>query len=359
VKLTDKYILGRFLKILGFALLAFVLVVIIVDIIENIDKFIDHDAPLQLIALYYIYYIPFIIILALPVATLLSTMFTVGSMARYSELVIMKATGLSLYRLSLPILIAGFIISIAAVFFSDFIMVPANYKKNQIKKEQILKQNPKVGNVRKNVIKSGKDGWVVFAQTYNERIMEGNFVVVQKIENNKVAIAVKALKMTWADSGWVLTEATRRVFKNNIEIEFNAYDTLFANFLPHTPAVMAHRMKKPRDTRFFELIETIKLKKWMGQDTARDKVELYLKFSFPFINFIIIVLGIPLAANPRRSGGSVGFGLSIIISFIYFVLLRAGQSFGYNHNLPPILAATIGNILFLLVGTVMFIKARK
>jgi len=54
VKLTDKYILGRFLKILGFALLAFVLVVIIVDIIENIDKFIDHDAPLQLIALYYI-----------------------------------------------------------------------------------------------------------------------------------------------------------------------------------------------------------------------------------------------------------------------------------------------------------------
>jgi len=75
VKLTDKYILGRFLKILGFALLAFVLVVIIVDIIENIDKFIDHDAPLQLIALYYIYYIPFIIILALPVATLLLSSF--------------------------------------------------------------------------------------------------------------------------------------------------------------------------------------------------------------------------------------------------------------------------------------------
>jgi len=359
VKLTDKYILGRFFKILGFSLLAFVLVVIIVDIIENIDKFIDHDTPLNLIALYYVYYIPFIIILALPVATLLSTMFTVGSLARYNELVVMKATGLSLYRLSLPILTAGFVISITAIFFSDFVMVPANHKKNQIKKEQILKQSPQRGVVRKNVIKSGKEGWVVFARTYNERKKEGDFVVIGKIENNNVIIAVKALKMIWADSSWVLTEATRRVFENDIETEFAVYDTLFGDFLPHTPEVMAHRMKKPRDTRFFELIETIKLKQWMGQDTAKDKVELYLKFSFPFINFIIIVLGIPLAANPRRSGGSVGFGLSIIIIFIYFVLLRAGQSLGNNNNLPPILAATIGNIIFLLVGTAMFIKARK
>ena len=97
----------------------------------------------------------------------------------------------------------------------------------------------------------------------------------------------------------------------------------------------------------------------MGQDTSKDKVELYLKISFPFINFIIIILGIPLAANPRRSGGSVGFGISIIVSFIYFVLLRAGQSFGNNQTLPPLLAATIGNLIFLAVGVFLFIKARK
>jgi len=359
VKIIDKYILGRFLKILGFALLSFIFVVIIVDLIENIDKFIDHSASAWAIIQYYIYYAPFIVILAMPVAMLLSTMFTIGSLAKYHELDVMKATGLSLYRLSLPILTAAFFIAIATIIFSDTVMVPATIKKNQVKKEQIEKRTPGRRGLRQNVIKSSKDGWIVFAGKYNESNKQGKAVVIQKINDNQVKIALKANSMTWADSVWILSGVTRRVFENNMEIEFASYDTLQADFLPHTPSIMSHRQKKPRDTRFFELLEMIEMKKWMKQDIAKDKVELYLKISFPFINFIIVILGIPLAANPRRSGGSVGFGLSIIISFIYFVILRAGQSFGYNQNLPPLLAATIGNILFLIVGLAMFAKARK
>lgn len=359
MKITDKYILTRFLKILAFALLAFTLVVIIVDVVENIDDYIDHKTPFAIVALYYIYYTPFIVVLALPVATLLSTMFTVGSLARYHELEVMKATGLSLYRLALPILAAGFFISIATIILSDFIMVPANYKKDELKRSRIEQRPASIGNIRQDVIKSGKDGWIVFARKYNESERTGDFIVIQKIADNEVKIAIKADRMTWADSGWILTHVSRRVFDQGNEIEFELSDTLFTADLPQTPEVMSHQTKKPRDSRFFELLKTIRLKEWMGQDTAADRVELYLKFSFPFFNFIIIILGIPLAANPRRSGGSVGFGLSVIISFIYFVILRAGQSFGYNHKLTPLLAATIGNIIFLAIGLVMFIKARK
>ena len=359
MKLTDKYILGKFLKILCFSLVAFILIVIIVDLVENIDRFIDNKAPLILVVSYYLHYVPFIIVLALPVATLLSTMFTIGSLAKYHELEVMKATGISLYRLITPLLVTGFLISILLIAFSDLVVVPANYKKDQIKKMGIEKKKAPVGITRTNIIKAGQNGWVLFAQTYNEKEDRGNFVVINKIENNQVKIAIKAEAMMWADSGWILTNATKRTFEKNHEVEFIAYDTLYAGFLSHTPEIMKHKLKKARDTRFFELLNRIKLKKSMGQDTAKDKVELYLKISFPFINFIIILLGIPLAANPRRSGGTIGFGLSIIISFIYFVILRAGQSFGYNNKLPPALAATIGNIIFLAVGLIMFFKTRK
>ena len=359
MKITDKYLLSRFLKILAFALIAFTVVVIIVDLVENIDSFIDHKAPFGIVFLYYVYYTPFIIVLALPVAILLSTMFTVGSLARYHELEVMKATGLSLYRLALPILSAGFVISVITIIFTDVIMVPANYIKDELKQTRIEQRPASTGNIRQDVIKSGKDGWIVFARIYNESERAGEFVVVQKIENNQVRIAIKADQMAWADSGWILTDVSRRVFDQGNEVEFEISDTLFTSDLPQTPEVMSHLTKKPRDSRFFELLKTIRLKEWMGQDTAADRVELYLKFSFPFFNFIIIILGIPLAANPRRSGGSVGFGLSVIISFIYFVILRAGQSFGYNHKLSPLLAATIGNIIFFVIGLVMFFKARK
>jgi len=359
VKIIDKYILFRFLKIIAVSLLSFILIVVIVDVIENVDKFIDHHAPLDAIVMYYICYMPFIIMLALPVAVLLSTMFTIGSMARYHELEIMKATGLSLYRLSRPLLIAGFIISLIAIVFTEFVMVPADYQKDIIKKEQIEKRAPVDKRLIQNVIKAGRDGWIVYARTYNEREKSGEAIVIQQIQENEINIAIKASKMVWADSGWVLFNAARRVFKQGDEVEFASYDTLYAQFLPHTPEVMSYRQKNPRDTGFFELLKLIETKKWMKQDVAKEKVELYFKISFPFSNFIIIILGIPLAANPRRSGGSVGFGLSIIISFIYFILIRAGQSFGYNHTLPPLLSVTIANIVFLVIGVIMFIKTRK
>jgi lipopolysaccharide export system permease protein len=359
MKLTDKYILGKFLYILGFSLLAFILVVLIVDIVENVDKFIDNKAPVGLIINYYILYLPFIIVLVLPVAVLLATMFTIGGLARYQELTIMKASGLSLYRLAAPLLACGFIISLLMIVFSDIIMVPAEAKRDRLKKTQIEHRADTEGMLLTNVIKPGQDGWVIYARTYNEKTKTVDYALIQKIANNQMEISIRANSMVWADSGWILRGMAKRIFEGEKEISFVKRDSVFVQFLSQTPEIMSHKVKKPRDTRFFELLELIKLKKLMGQDIARDLVELYLKFSFPFINFIIIIIGIPLSANPRRSGGSVGLGLSVIISFLYFVILRAGQSFGYTKELPPLLSVWIGNIVFFVIGAIMFIRARK
>ncbi len=359
MKITDRYILGRFLKILGFALLAAIVVVIIVDTIENVDKFIDRRVTTAKVAYYYVLYLPFIIVLTMPVAILMAAMFTIGSIARSQELTVMKATGLSLYRLSAPLLTAGFVISLVMIVFADSIMVPAEDKRNSLKRQLIDKAAPAEAVVRNNVIRPGENGWVLFAKSYDEKRLSGKDILLQKFTDSNIDVSIRAAGMFWADSVWILIDATERTFEGLSEKEFRHYDTLPAGFLSHTPQTLSYRLKKPRDTGFFELIELIRLKKLMGQDTARDRVELYLKISHPFINFILVIIGIPLAANPKRSGGAVGFGISLIISFLYFVILRAGQSFGYTHALPPALAASIGNLIFLAVGIVLFVKARK
>jgi lipopolysaccharide export system permease protein len=214
-------------------------------------------------------------------------------------------------------------------------MVPAEANATGLRKHQIEHRADTQGLLLTNVIKPGKDGWVIFARSYNEKTKTVEGALVQKIKSNRIEASIRANTMVWADSGWILTGAVKRIFDGDKEISFNKYDTLFASFLSQTPELMSHKAKKPRDTRFFELLELIQLKKIMGQDTARDRVELYLKFSFPFINFIIILLVSRWPQNPKRAGGSVGLGLSVIISFLYFVILRAGQSFGTIKSFLP------------------------
>ena len=117
MKLLDYYIVRRFLTNLIFALSAFVVIFVIVDLVEHIDLYIDRNVPTVAIVLLYVYFLPFIVVMSMPVGVLLASLFCTGQMAKYNELVAMKATGISIYRILLPMLIIGLLISeLASVY---------------------------------------------------------------------------------------------------------------------------------------------------------------------------------------------------------------------------------------------------
>ncbi|UCF64371.1 MAG: LptF/LptG family permease, partial [bacterium] len=86
IKIVDRYIIKKFITILFFNILAFIVIFVVIDLIENLDKFLSFDATLKDVFLYYVFYIPFIIILTLPVSMLLSSLFSLGSMAQHNEI---------------------------------------------------------------------------------------------------------------------------------------------------------------------------------------------------------------------------------------------------------------------------------
>ena len=98
---------------------------------------------------------------------------------------------------------------------------------------------------------------------------------------------------------------------------------------------------------FFEYSQP--LMAWLGKKCLGDKR----------LNFIIVLFGAPLAANPKRSGLAIGFAVSLFISFVYYTLIRMSQSFGYSERLPPLLAAWAANILFAILGTILLVRAKK
>jgi lipopolysaccharide export system permease protein len=93
--------------------------------------------------------------------------------------------------------------------------------------------------------------------------------------------------------------------------------------------------------------------------TRKYEVEYHLKLAFPLIGFIIVLLGTGLSARIRRTGFAVGFGVSIALGFAYFAFVRAGQAIGYNGGLPPLVAAWLGNLVFLAVAVAFQIRASR
>jgi lipopolysaccharide export system permease protein len=268
----------------------------------------------------------------------------------------MKASGLSLYRIAMPVLAAAFILSIGVMFFAEFVLTKTERRKDEIKTTLIEKKDvPRSKIMRANIKVPGENGWIILGKSYNIESEVGVDIRVHQIIGSRIRKTYVAEKIVFSDSGWVLINGvaqTHADVEKDLPESFATFDTLWAPFLVELPV-------PPRQENFFDLLDRIKQKEIVGEPTQKDWVELYLKITFPFANFILVLIGVPLAANPRRSGPSVGFGVSIIISFIFFVLIRTGQSLGNNGKIPPLLAASIGDIFFLLVGGALFFKARK
>jgi len=113
------------------------MIVIFVDMVGNLSKFIDKEVPLAVIIKYYIFYIPYLIILVLPIAMLLASLFSLSQMANHNELTAIRSAGISLTRILIPLFIFGLLISTFALGFGEKIVPSANQEKTKIEDEYI------------------------------------------------------------------------------------------------------------------------------------------------------------------------------------------------------------------------------
>ncbi len=363
LRILDRYVLGKFLTALISTIFAFSLIVFVVDFVERGLRLMQrYDVSPAVMAVYYVNYMPFYTILAFPVAMLVSTLFCVGSLAKNHELDVMKSSGLSLYRIAFPLLVAALILSIGVIYFGEFVLTGTEKRKDDIESYQIKKLPPVSKLTRSNLKVPGKNGWIILADSYDVGKREANGVKVYRIVDNQIMETYTAQEMNYSDSGWVMLRGNGQVFPVDPASppeRFVKFDTSWAPFLTQTPDMMAEIPIPPRQINFFQLAKRIRQQKDLGEAVFKDEVELYWKITYPLANFIIVLIGAPLAANPRRSGPAVGFGISIIISFIFFVIIRLGQSLGNSGKLPPLLAASIGDIIFLIIGMILMLKSKK
>lgn len=358
MKILDNYLGRQFSAALTFSLLAFLVIFVVVDLIEHLDTFIDKKAPLLLVVKYYLYFTPYIVLLTLPVAMLLASLFSISSLSRHNELTAMKSAGISLYRILLPLFRLALAVSLLSLLVGEVVVPYTNQRKAHIYSWQIKRRSQQPKLMRKNLYIQGTGGRIYYIREYDGQQQVGRGVVIQRYQGGRLITRIDAQKIIWEEQAWTLTNGLAREFVGGEE-KAVPFERLRRPDLEETPQDLLRRQKDPEEMDYFELRDYIQRVRRSGGEVQREQVDLFLKIAFPFASLIIVLFGAPLASNPQRSGAAVSFGISLFICFIYYSFLRLGQALGHRGSLPPLLAAWLGNILFGLAGVVVLVKAKK
>lgn len=368
MRLLDRYVIREFLKTFLFALLAFSVIFIIIDMIENLDDFIDRNVPWNIILLYYTYFLPRIFSLMVPVAMLLAGLFTTGRLNTTNELTIIKTGGVSLARFMLPFVAAGLLMSGAMIAFDGWAVPRINAARLHLEREYLGK-NIRMGG-RYNLYFEESGGRILEMDYFDEASASARRVSLQQFDRRDPTMMLRRLDaeaMSWrpASGDWVLRKGLERRFAPDTTIAVTRretvrpFDSLEIGPLTVTPVNILRMQQKPEEMEIGDFRDYIERQRASGGDIARLTVDYHGKIAFPFASFIVVLFGVPFAAAKRRSGLSVQFGISLLICFVYMVCQKVSQVFGYDGDMNPLLAAWLPNILFFLTGCAVILRARR
>jgi lipopolysaccharide export system permease protein len=347
IKKIDRYIVKQFLQTVLFGLAAFLLIFVIIDMMENLDDFIDQNVANSIIVQYYIVFIPEITRLMLPVAVLLAALFTVGKMETTNELTAIKAGGVSFYRFMIPFIATAFIISLFSIYFGGYIVPMANKHKVYIEQKHMKKDLITAGN---NIYFQDSENRIVTISYYDVEDGEANRVSIQEFSPDDITNMVHrydANKMRFdsSSSSWVLLNGIERTFKDSTETA-EYFTSTSLNQLNFRPRDVIMKQRKPQEMTLDELKDfAINLQR-AGNDPTRTWIEYHSRIAFAFTSFIVVLFGLPFSINKRRGGLAIQFGISILITFVYLVFLKIVEAFGKNGVLDPVVTAWFANILF-------------
>jgi len=356
MRLLDLYVLRRFAATLFFSILALLFVIVIVDLIGQIDTFIDHQAQLTQIIRYYLFHLPYWFVLTVPISVLLAALFSLTGLARRNEIMAMKAVGISLYRLLLPVYLFALLFSGLVLLVADRVVPDATFRYNTVRNE--IRSYSRPDGSRRQVLLQDSGGQLIFARSYDAQRQRASQVHWERLDHHRVTQRFTASRLEWRQDHWLLVDGHSYDFSDT-SMQVTAFDSLALVELTLKPEDFSRQQKKPEEMDYAELRDYIQRTQANGEDATRNLVDLYLKISFPFTCFVIVLLGAPIAVNARHAGLATSFGQGIFICFIFYSCVQAGQALGWNKLLSPLAAAWLPNILFGVLGIIFLWRVHK
>ena len=296
MRILDRYLLREFSTYLALGLLGFICIFSVVDVIDKIDVFLDNHAPGVLVARYYLYRAPEVVVQVLPVALLLATFLALGQLNKYGELNAMRSGGLSLARILAPV----FGIAIGSVLVSlvlgEVVVPRANRERDRIYEEQIQRLSEGPTSERADLTYLGAGGRIYYMRLYVVPERRMHEVSVQQFHSGALVIRIDAAEASWDGHRWVFASGYLRTFRGSVE-QARQFDRLALDEIAEPPDNFARESRRPDQMNYFELRAHIVTLRASGARVANYLVDLHMKLAFPLINTIVILIGAPVATR--------------------------------------------------------------
>ena len=308
--------------------------------------------------------LPAIIVVSFPMATLLGTIMGYSRMTGDGEITALRAGGVSIYKIIIPALIVGLLMSGVTIFINELVVPQANYQYNKIVWE--FKHNRQMPKTQYNLYltpldsKTNRPDYILYTHSFNGETGVMQDVLLQEYQGGNPTTLIKAQKAKWLENGWNFYEGVIYQLKEGERVPSLKFKEYKTREEIHRPGEISKLDKSPEDMSLQELTSYIMMQEEQGRNAFQERVKWHQRFSIPFANFIFALIAAPLGAKPRRTSGSAtGMGLSIIVIFIYYGLMTLGDALGGQGTVSPWLGAWMQNILFTIVGGFMLYKVGK
>lgn len=357
MKLLTRHVTRNFLGLFLLIFVSAVAVFLIIDFAGNSRLWIDR--PPEERTAYYLNYLPYIAYLVCPIALLLAAVFSVGNLARHFEIVAMRAAGLSVTRILLPVFTCGLLVSGAMFVLQDRVLPDANQRRFQIQEPGQGLFDGSDPRERRNYLYTAADGMLLYFQHYSGNQRTGTVVTALRLEDGSPVLRIDARRLEWIEeTGWRFLSGTRRVFTGD-SVHAESFDTLALAGFEDPPEDLLDTRVYPDEMSLAELSKRIGVLRRNGEPSHALRTHWHFRFASAFVNLIMAALGALLAVNAVRTGLSRNFGIGLFITFLYYIALRMGLVMGENGGLEPVAAAWFGNLVFAPVALVLWWKATR
>lgn len=365
MKLMDRYLLRQYLPPVAYCLVGFSMVFVVFDLFDHFSKFMKAKTPVLHAVWYYTALLAPTLEYLAPAALLLATLYTLWLLTRNNELTALRASGVSIYRITLPFLLVGLVFSIGVALVKELIAPQAAQWAEDFKHNNLRVMEHKVLIHKAYYNSHTRREWLVEQiDLKNPQVLIGVSISQERDDGTRIS-TVMADEARWLDGAWWLFDAAIQNYTTNDNPDGIAMEVEGSELGMRYPELTERPEDFLIELREWEFLSSLDMWRFLQahpnlseEAEAQRLYDLHSRIAIPWACFIVTLFGVPAGIRHGRQSAMTGIIVGIACFFGFYALIQIGLFLGRRMILAPWLAAWLSHIIFVLAGLLLLKRLR-